>query len=566
MKSVSGKNWEEIKINKRLVEKAKVDHNLDFIQAKLIISRYFSETEIFSIKNKIAFQNPFSRNNDFLQACELFKKHIHNKSKILIIGDYDVDGCVSTSLIVNFLKKIDIKSDYYIPHRIKDGYGASKSLVNKLIKDKKPELIIFLDCGSNSNEALEYINTKNIESLVIDHHNTKKPYPISNVFINPKKSTEYQNYDYLCSAFLTYFFLDLYIKLNRLKISINDQKIYTLLATVADVMPIRGLNRLLAINTIKNFDINKNIIFNNLFALFKLKKKIELEDLGFRVAPVINSAGRLEDANKIVELFTTDSNKRLNEILKKVFNLNLKRKLVEKKCLDELNFNDIKNHKGVIFIYKNDIPEGIIGIIASKIKEYFGRPCIVFTNSGKIIKGSARSTQGFNIANFINKALEKKILINGGGHNLAAGVSLFKSKINLFKNFLDKFYLNNYPNSQNEFISKISLNSINKIFFDNLNLLGPFGNGNESPVFLIENVKIVKASIRNDKFISCFIKSNNKMINAISFNHINSAISYEIINSKNNLNILIKIKENKWNNKSSLQLEIIDVIKCSNNA
>ena len=354
--------------------------------------------------------------------------------------------------------------------------------------------------------------------------------------------------------------------MNKLKISIYDQQIYALLATVADIMPLRGLNRFLAINTIRNFDINKNIILKNLFSLFDLKKKIELDDLGYRIAPVFNSAGRLDNANIIVELLTTDSNKRLKKILKKIYDLNLKRKLVEKKCLDDLDFNDIKNGKGIIFIYKKDIPEGIIGIIASKIKEYFGRPCIVFTNSGKIIKGSARSTQEFNIANFIDIALKKKILISGGGHNLAAGVSLSRSNIYLFKKFLDKFYLKDYSKFVNRYFSKVSLSSINKFFFDNLNSLGPFGNGNESPVFLIENVRIVKSSIINDKFISCFVKSNNKMVKAISFNHINSAISYEIVNSKNNLNILIKIKENKWNNKSSLQLEIIDVIKYTINA
>jgi single-stranded-DNA-specific exonuclease len=164
----------------------------------------------------------------------------------LIIGDYDVDGCMSTSLLLNFLKKKSARVNFFIPDRFKDGYGASKELIILLIKQFEPNLIIFLDCGSNSHEAIKYIKTKKIESLIIDHHNTNTPYPDVNVFINPKKKIEYNNFDYLCTTFLTYLFVDLYIKLFKEKISIENKLIYVLLATVADVMPIRGINKILS--------------------------------------------------------------------------------------------------------------------------------------------------------------------------------------------------------------------------------------------------------------------------------------------------------------------------------
>tara|TARA_B100001063_G_C16742900_1_gene545808 strand:- start:80 stop:1777 length:1698 start_codon:yes stop_codon:yes gene_type:complete len=564
MISVSGKNWEEIRVNRRLIEKVKVDYNLNDIQSKLVVSRNFSDEEILSIRNKLNFKNPFFKNKDFLLGCELLKKHIINKKKIMIVGDYDVDGCVSTSLMVNFLKKNNNDVNFYIPDRFEDGYGANKKLLIKLIPKYKPHLIIFLDCGSSSLEAIEYSRNLNIKSLIIDHHNIPHQYPSANVFINPKKELN-NSYNYLCSACLTYFFIDLYISLNRLKISFKDNLIYVLLATVADVMPLRKLNRLLALNTLKDFNLNQNFIFKYLSKNLNLKKKIGIEELGYLIAPIFNSAGRLENANQIVELLTTDSINKSIKILNRICTLNTKRKLIENRTFTKLNLNKISNQKGIIFIYEPNISEGIIGILASKISEQFSRPCIVFTNSGKILKGSARSNIGFNIGNYINKALINKILINGGGHNLAAGVSLTRSKLNIFKNFLDHFYLKNNNFISNMFISKISLTTVNKNFINGINLLGPFGYQNIDPIFLIEDIKFNKPFLIKEKFISCYIKSKNKTIKAISFSHINSEISYNIINFKKNVNVLVKIKENRWNNKNSVQLEIIDIIKTTIN-
>ena len=560
MKSVSGKDWEEINVSERVIERIKISHNISTIQAKIVSSRYFSDTEIYSIKNDINFNNPFYKNNDFLETCKILKDNIDKDNKVLIIGDYDVDGCVSTSLMVNFLKKINVKVNFHIPDRVHDGYGASKELMIRLVSKNKPQLIIFLDCGSNAHDAIKYLKKNKIRSIIIDHHNIQKPYPLSNSLINPKKKILNNEYNYLCTAFLTYLLIDLYIIQNKLRFSFKSELIYVLIATVSDIMPLRGINRLLAINILKEFDLNKNFILDNLFKIFRIKKKIELDDLGYLVGPVFNSAGRLDKANQIVELLTTNSKQHALKIIENIYKLNLKRKLIESRCMDDLDFKNLSNQDGVIFIYKNDIPEGIIGIIASKIKEYFAKPCIVLTNSGNIIKGSARSTSDFNIGEYIHKATIKDIVISGGGHNLAAGVTLKKTNLSLFKNFIDNFYHKKKYNVSNIFINKFSLNSINKMFLNDINNLGPWGNGNDNPIFLIQNVKIIKYSLIKNKFISCYIKSNNKMFRAISFNPINSKISYQIKNSKKSLDILIKVKENKWNNKSSIQLEIIDII------
>jgi len=561
MISISGKYWEEVRVQKRLIDKVKIDFDLTETQAKIALSKNYTKQDFFLINNEIKLNNPFLNTDDFLLGCKILNKNIENQNNILIIGDYDVDGCMSTSIFFNFLKKNDNRNIYYyIPDRFKDGYGASKDLIINLYKRFKPNLTIFLDCGSNSYDAIKYLKSKKINTLILDHHNTTLPYPASDVFINPKKISSYSGYDYLCTTFLTYLFLDMYIKKYKVKKSFQDSMIYVLLATVADVMPMKGINKILAKNVLLHFDISKNLVFKNLFKILEIKNKLTLNDLGYKIAPLINAAGRLENANEVIELFTTELEEKIYKISGKLSKLNNKRKLIEKRILDELNYLDLYNEKGVLFIYNPNLHEGVIGILASRVKDYFDKPCFVLTNSGNILKGSARSTSNFNIGKYIQNAVKSKILLGGGGHNLAAGVSLKQTELVNFKTYINNQYNKKKYLTKNTYLSILSFNSINNQFFESLEKLGPFGNENPQPIFLIKDIKFTKQKIIKDKFIKCFIKKGVKLIKSISFNHLKSKISYQILNYKNNLDVLVKVKINNWNNKKNIELEIIDII------
>ena len=205
MISVSGKKWEQKKINKNLIEKLKQDYNFSKILSELIISRKFDHTELSSIDNDLKINNVFLKNDDFEKSINLVTNSINNNENICILGDYDVDGSTATSLFVRFFESIKHPFFYYIPDREKDGYGASKKLFQKLIL-KKPKLIIMVDCGSTSNDAINFLNDNKIKSLIIDHHEINKPYPEANAIINPKKDNGYIEYDYLCATTLVYFF------------------------------------------------------------------------------------------------------------------------------------------------------------------------------------------------------------------------------------------------------------------------------------------------------------------------------------------------------------------------
>ena len=563
MISISGKKWEEKKINKNSIEKFKQDYNFSGILSKLIISRKFDQTELSSIDNHLNLNNVFLKNTDYEKSIDLVANSISKQEKICILGDYDVDGSAATSLFIRFFESIKHPFFYYIPDREKDGYGATKKLFQKLILNK-PALIIMVDCGSTSNEAIDFLNEKKIKSLIIDHHEINKPFPKANVIINPKKDNGYIEYDYLCATTLVYFFLDSLTKKSSSKIKISDYLIYVLLATVCDVMPLRKLNRLIAITVFKNFDINKNIAFNEMFYLKNKKNKININDLGYLIGPILNSGGRLGKSNLASELLSSDNLEIVNSISKNLIILNDKRKEIEASTLNEIKFEKIeKENKDVIIYFNSNINEGLIGIIAARLKDHFNKPSIVITTSGDVLKGSARSVPNYNIGRAIKNSLDENIILSGGGHNMAGGFTLKKDNLEIFKKFFFKDFLKSGVSLDNNFNYDAEISSIafNKVFFDDIKKLGPFGMGNPVPTFLFKDLKIIKTITSSDKNISSVLKSKiGYSINAIAFNTVDTKIGEYLINYKKNLNVIGQINENFWNNKNTLQLTIRDLI------
>jgi len=563
MISVSGKNWKQKKTNQNSIEKLKQDYNFSDILSKLAISRKFNHTELNTINNNLELNNPFLKNNDFEKSIEIVTNTINKKDNICILGDYDVDGSAATSLFIRFFQSIKQPFFYYIPDREKDGYGATKELFQKLIL-KKPKLVIMVDCGSTSNKAVDFLNTNKIKSLIIDHHEINKPFPKANTIINPKKDNGYIEYDYFCATTLVYFFLDLLTRKIKSKIRISDYLVYALLATVCDVMPLRKLNRLIAINGLKNFDINKNIAFNELFNLNNKKDKLNINDLGYLIGPILNAGGRLGKSTYATELLSSDNLEVVNTISNELIKLNNNRKVIEKLILEEIDYQKIeRENKDVIIYYSPSINEGLIGIISARLKDYFNKPSIVITNSNKLLKGSARSVFNYNIGRAIKNSLDKDIIISGGGHDAAAGFTLYKTNLKDFEDFILKDFLNTGSSRDNNFSYDAELSSLafNMNFYTDIKKLEPFGIGNSYPTFLLKDMKVIKSTILNNKHISLILKSKTGFsIKSIAFNSINNRVGEYLLNYKNTLNVLGQINENFWNNKKTLQLTISDLI------
>ena len=323
-------------------------------------------------------------------------------------------------------------------------------------------------------------------------------------------------------------------------------------------MPLKKLNRLIALNALKNFDITKNLPLNTLFELNEKKNKINIDDLGYLIGPILNAGGRLGKSQYATELLSSNNYQVIKDRSSHLIKLNNKRKEIENLILDEIDFQKIeKENKDVIVYYNPSINEGLIGIIAARLKDHFNKPSIVITVSNELLKGSVRSVYGYNIGRVIKNSLDKDIIINGGGHNMAAGFTLNKGNLKNFENYiLEDFVKSNTLNS-NIFLyeSEISSLAFNQDFYDDIKKLEPFGTGNPVPTFLLRDLRIIKPMVLNNKHVSLILKSKTGfLIKSISFNSVNTKVGEHLMSYKKSTNVIGQINENIWNNKKKTSI------------
>ena len=560
MISISGKKWTEKRINDRIIEKTSIDNNFTYDLSKLVLNRNYTNTELNHLKHEHNFFNPFLKNNDFIIASKLLLKILQIKSSVLIYGDYDVDGVSSTSILVNFFNDLRKPNYYIIPNRFVDGYGPNLNLIKKKIRNNT-DLVIFVDCGSNSIDVINFFKKKNIDVLIIDHHFINNKLDPDIIMINPMKNPkEYMSQNF-CAAALTFYLIDLVNTKIKKKINIYNLLFFAFLGTICDLMPLRHLNRhmsKIALNKLPKID---NPGVKNLINFLSLKRSISYSDVAYSIGPMINSPGRLKHANLSVELFCSTDENKIKKIISEIQLLNIKRKEIEKFCLKLINTNKYLIKDEVIFEVNSLFHEGIMGIIAGKLKDKFNKPAFIFTNSNDVYKGSARSTNEFKLNPLINKLLNSKIIDRGGGHNMAAGFVVNKEKINIFKKFVNSEYLKLKKKNSFYYDFKKNLPNNNSTIFNDLKKLEPFGNGNHEPLFLFENVKSIKTKIINYRHINCILKNKqNISIQSIAFDAVDTPMGNYLINFKKKFNLIGTIDQSLWDGKKKIQIIIKDLL------
>ena len=325
-------------------------------------------------------------------------------------------------------------------------------------------------------------------------------------------------------------------------------------------MPLNNLNRYIIKKAINDYHFKLSYFFDLILKKNKKNNKLNTDDFGYLIGPILNSGGRLNKSNLAVELMISDNKLKIEKIYNQLVQLNLKRKEIEKNILFNLDFEKLRKDQSNILIIKDiKIPEGLIGIIAARCVEKLNKPTIVVTQSGTKLKGSARSFNRINIGSIINNAVNLNILEKGGGHEYAGGFSLKKENFNKFKNYLNSLTILSTKN-QKKYISKISSTALNINFINNIKKLEPFGNDNKKPLFFVENLKIFKPKIINKLHISCLLKDNkNKFYDSISFNVINSKVGEYLLNYKKEISVLAEI-DISYRNDSMVKINIIDVV------
>ena len=547
-----------------------------------LIAKLFSIRNI-SIDDIASYLNPTLKDNmpdpnilmDMEKACERILVALKNNEKIAIFGDYDVDGSTSTSCLIKYFNLLGVEVVYHIPDRFTEGYGPNKEAFQKFI-DQDINIILTLDCGTLSYNEIKFAKDNNIDVIVIDHHQPEINLPEAYAMINPNRLDDTTNLGYLAAVGVTFMFI---VGLNRkLRESkwfdniLKEPNIISLLdmvslGTICDVVPLVGINRLLVQKGLEVFSKKPNIGLTALIDKANINNKISTYDLGFKLGPRINAGGRLGKSKHGTELLTCEDEAKAADIATELDNFNKERQTIEahilKTAIDSLTSEQID--KKIIFAYGQDWHEGVIGIIASRIKQKFKKPCIVFSAKNGIAKGSGRSIKGIDLGNLIIAATQKGIVTQGGGHAMAAGLTLDEDKILLLQDFIeDRLDGNSIAldiDDTNHADSIINITAVNSELYDDINKLGPFGSNNEEPNFIIKSTKITFIKEFGDNHIRCGLSSDiDKNVEGITFRSKNTPLGDAIMNNKGKLVSLYgKIKVNEWGGRRIPQFHIEDI-------
>ncbi len=575
--SILRKSWVYKDYDHNYVSYLKENYSLDEIVAKLLsirnINKEYVESFLYpSIKELIP--NPNSLKDMEITVKRLIKA-ISNKEKIGIFGDYDVDGASSTAIIGNYLKSINQEFEIYIPDRSTEGYGPSIDSFQKLI-NKNINLIITVDCGTTSYKAIDYANSKNIDVIVLDHHQSELNLPKAFSIINPNRIDDKSNLSYLCAAgvcFMTLVSLNSNLRndgwFNKNKVPEPNLLNYldlVSLGTICDVVPLIGLNRALVKQGLKIINKRRNLGLRTLIDICKIEKTTSTYHLGYVIGPRINAGGRVGKCSHGADLLLNDNAKESFKIASELEKYNSDRKRIEKELLNTaLNTVDKSSEDPIIVLQGESWHEGIIGIIASRIKDIFNKPTIIISIKGNVGKASARSISGFDIGSVILSALQDNLLLKGGGHKMAGGFSIDLKKIEDFKKYIYKKYKKKFISTSKKNViyldSDITSSALNFEFYEKINTLSPYGSGNPEPRFLLENVKVFKSVVVGDKHIKSILKTNNgDMIKTIAFNSLENDLGQFLLNDKKNMfNIVGKLTLNEWKGEKNVEFIIDDI-------
>ena len=555
------KNW--IIYNKKIDVENTSKLGLNPITARILKNRNIDFNEIkYILSNDLNDLNNECLLPDIDKTVEFVLNCIKNKKNIMVIGDYDIDGVCSTYILVKSIKNLGGIVQYKIPHRVKDGYGINKNIIDDCV-EKKIDLIITCDNGISADEEISYAKKNNIDVIVTDHHEVLNLPKDAYSVINPKINTSKYPFREICGATVCLKFVKRLYELNGLKFDYTGFLEFVTIATIGDVMPIINENHIivkLGLLAIKN---TKNIGLKKLIEVAKLNdKNITVYHIGFIIGPMINASGRLLTAEYALELFFEENINKATDLSLKLKLLNEERKyeteLAEKIGI-EIATKEFPDDK-ILVINIPSIKESIAGIVAGKIKEHFNKPVIVLTNSNEenVLKASCRSIEEYDIFNELSKF--KNYFIKFGGHKMAAGFSMDKKYLYKLRKFLnDECNL-----TQDDFIKKtyidceVPIKYINIDMIKNIEKIEPFGNGIERPIFAAKKVNFKILNVYGDKknVIKLLISQENINIKAVLF------MDYDefnnLIKDREYIDILYFPTINEYNGYVNIELNIKD--------
>ncbi len=541
------------------------DLNIDIKLAEILVQRgikTFDEAKHFFRPSLDDLHDPFLM-QDMQVAVDRITKAIENGEKVLIYGDYDVDGTTSVSLMYSYLKHIHPYLATYIPDRYNEGYGISFTGID-FAHDNEFTLIIALDCGIKAIEKVAYATEKGIDFIICDHHKPGDQIPDAIAVLNPKRVDCHYPYKELCGCGVGFKLIQAIAQ--QKGETIDDLLPYldlVVTAIGADIVPMTGENRILAYYGLKVINTSARIGIQALTQHLN-KKELSISDVVFIIAPRINAAGRIKHASYAVDLLISENLDLAKDIAKEIEEFNAHRKELDQEITQEALIQIQNNNETDTYtttVYHEDWHKGVIGIVASRLTETYYRPTVVFSKSGEFLTASARSVKGFDVYNALDACSE--FIEQFGGHKYAAGLSIkpenyenFKLKFEeTVKNTIEKELLE----PEIEIDAELHLSNISPKFYRIINQMAPFGPLNKRPVFQSSSVRDngYGKQVGQDKThlkLTVFQGNPKNCIGAIGF-----SLGDKIENVQQEFDIVYQLDENTWNGNTSIQLQLKDL-------
>lgn len=560
------KRWKTIAAEQEKVTSLQNELKINQVICKILVQRGFDTFD----KAKDFFRPQLSQLHDPWLMKDMHKavgrilKAVNENEKILIYGDYDVDGTTAVAGMYQFITCFYPGVEFYIPHRYREGYGVSKAGID-YAKENNFTLIISLDCGIKSIDLIAYATTLNIDFIVCDHHLPDHELPAAAAILNPKQPGCLYPYKELCGCGVGFKLMTALAE--KLGFPGESYLCYSdLLATAiaADIVPMTGENRVMAYYGLQRINKDPCNGIRSLMQLAGVQKEMFITNLVFIIAPRVNAAGRMDDAKKAVQLFIEKDCNKAMELAKLLHIDNADRRIADSAITEEalalIEENELMLNQKSTVVYQEHWHKGVVGIVASRLIDSYYRPTVVLTRSGEVAAGSARSVAGFNLYEAIHAC--KEHLLGYGGHFAAAGMTLLPQNVEAFKHKFEEVVSRTIlPESLTPVLiidAEVSFADLTLSFYRIINQMEPYGPENMRPVFIVRNVtdsgnsKLIK-----EQHIKFCLKQNNSSFKGIGFN---MAEKFHLIESKKPLDVVFTLEENEWNGQKMLQLKVCDFI------
>lgn len=517
-----------------------------------------TKNRLFELLSARHLNNPYSKLADIPSpdnfkdinlASQRIKKAILENETITIVGDYDVDGVVSTTIMLDFFNTINVKVNHIIPNRFEHGYGLSVKIVDLIHEG----LVITVDNGISAYDASVKLKEKNIDLIITDHHTVGKQIPIALAIVNPKQHDCMFEFKDICGAQVAWYLCAAVKKEMNLDVNMSSFLDLLCVAIIADIMPMTALNYTMVKQGLKKIKTSSRAAFIKINEVMS-KEIFVSDDIGFFIAPKLNSAGRMDDASLALSFLLSKNSFGAEESLSVLDELNNYRKTLQEEISRKAESKIYEDDNAVI-VWGEDWHEGVIGIVASKLSNAHKKPAFVFSIHNGIAKGSARANANINLYDIITKA--SHLLIGYGGHKNAAGLSMVDSNLEEFKSIINEELNNSKEDLHIDPVTlgELDVSSVDLEFLSIIENFEPYGLENHRPIFKISNTSLVKYDLigKDKNHLKLTLNSDGFIFEALKFNDSN-------VNIPLNLNLIVSVSKNEFRGEVTPQFLIQDII------